>query len=78
MRFASHETESYDEFNDRYQLFFDQAPDLFELQVRSFIQRRELHPTWDEAGCTAKKNRAGESGREARQEQEKTERKASS
>jgi hypothetical protein len=37
MRFASHEAESYDEFNDRYQLFFDQAPDLFELQVRSFI-----------------------------------------
>ncbi|KAL7412515.1 COX5A-domain-containing protein [Mrakia frigida] len=32
LRFSSHEAESYDEFNDRYQLFFDQAPDLFELQ----------------------------------------------
>ncbi|CED85105.1 cytochrome-c oxidase chain vi precursor [Phaffia rhodozyma] len=32
LRFASHEAESYDDFNDRYQSFFEQAPDLFEVQ----------------------------------------------
>jgi hypothetical protein len=36
LRFSSHEAESYDDFNDRYQLFFEQAPDLFEVQVRLF------------------------------------------
>jgi hypothetical protein len=34
MRFSSHESETYDEFNARYQEFFNNAPDLFEVQVR--------------------------------------------
>jgi len=32
-RFSHDAAESYDQFNDRWKLFFDQAPDLFEVQV---------------------------------------------
>lgn len=41
LRFSSHEAESYDDFNDRYQLFFEQAPDLFEVQVRQTSFRHD-------------------------------------
>ena len=55
LRFQSHEAESYDEFNDRYQLFFDQAPDLFELQVSSFFLRFRC---WKEGGSRNGKKEA--------------------
>lgn len=49
MRFSSHESETYDEFNARYQEFFNNAPDLFEVQVRSSFAT-SLRPTTGLAG----------------------------
>lgn len=54
VRFAHEAAETYDQFNDRWKLFFDQAPDLFEVQVSS---SRSVREEGQEAG------RDGEGGR---------------